>query len=368
VIAGPARQATRSERASAAAEPPIRLLIVDDSSVARAVLGRMVAQHDEFEVVATAGCVEEAVDALRGVRVDVILLDIEMPGGSGLEGLPKILEEGQGARVLIVSSMAEEGAEVTVRALSLGATDTLPKPGTGAFGGRFSDVLADRVRRMGRAALADEGAPGGLAPIKLREAKDWKPACIAIGASTGGIHAINEMLGGLRWRRLGVPILVTQHLPSLFMPHFARQLEAASGRSASVASTGDVLQADHIHVAPGNAHLCLERRGGDVAVRLDSRPASSGCLPSVDPMLASVGEIYREGAVAVMLSGMGRDGAIGSQRLVAHGGTVLAQDAQSCAVWGMPRAVAEAGLASVVLPPRDLARRIAGRTGENAWK
>lgn len=364
----PARQATQSERIKGLVEPPIRLLIVDDSSVARAVLGRMVAQHQGLEVVGTAASVGEAVDALRSVKVDVVLLDIEMPGGSGLEGLPKILEAGQGARVLIVSSMAEEGAEVTVRALSLGATDTLPKPGAGAFGGRFSDVLADRVRQLGRTLPVAQSAPSTLAPIKLRDAADWSPACIAIGASTGGIHAINELLEGLRRRRLGVPILVTQHLPSLFMPHFARQLEATSGRSASVARTGDVLKADHIHVAPGNAHLCLERRGGEVAVRLDTRPASSGCLPSVDPMLASVGEIYREGGVAVVLSGMGRDGAIGSQRLVAHGGTVLAQDAQSCAVWGMPRAVAEAGLASVILPPKDLARRIAGRRGEMAWK
>ena len=132
-------------------EPPIRLMIVDDSTVARAVLGRMIAAEPDFEVVALAGNALEALDALKSIAVDIVLLDVEMPGTSGLDALPEILRAGRGARVLIVSSMAEDGAEVTVRALALGAADTLPKPGTGYFAGRFSQVLADRLRRIGRA-------------------------------------------------------------------------------------------------------------------------------------------------------------------------------------------------------------------------
>lgn len=370
MTARPALQARRLEQTGAAADPPIRLLIVDDSSVARAVLARMAAQHDDLHVVATAGSAAEALDALRAVRVDIVLLDVEMPTGNGLEALPKILSAGQGARVLIVSSIAEAGAETTVRALALGAADTLPKPGAGVFGGRFSDILAERLRRIGRADRsrtieADVVAP--LIPIQLRDPCDWQPECIAIGASTGGIHATHEFLQSLR-RPVGVPILVTQHLPPLFMPYFARQLEAAAGRPARVAQTGDQLRPDEIYVAPGTSHLCVERRGSAVIAKLSAAPAPSGCLPSVDPMLASVAAAYGGGGVAVVLSGMGRDGAIGCAQLVASGGTVLAQDQASSAIWGMPRTVVEAGLASAVLPPSDIARRITSRVGDSAWK
>lgn len=361
MTAAAALQQRRPYPSGAAAEPPIRLLIVDDSQVARAVLSRMIAPHADLEVVALAGSAGEALDALRSTLVDIVLLDVEMPGGSGLEALPEILRAGQGARVLIVSSMAEHGAETTVRALALGAADTLPKPGTGTFGGRFSDVLTERLRRIGRARRRN-GGPCACdnVPITLREAPDWRLDCLALGASTGGLHALNAFLRALP-ERIGAPILVTQHLPTLFMPYFARQLEAASGRAAVVAEEGQPLVADRIHVAPGDAHLCVERRGGGARVRLRTSPAPSGCMPSVDPMLGAVADAFGAGGVGVILSGMGRDGLLGGRRLVEGGGVLFAQDRQSASIWGMPRAVAEAGLASAVLPPPDLARRISAR-------
>ena len=338
-------------------------MIVDDSTVARAVLARMVAADPDFEVVALAGNAREALDALRSVRVDIVLLDVEMPGTSGLDALPDIIRAGAGARVLIVSSMAEDGAEVTVRALAAGAADTLPKPGTGYFAGRFSAVLADRLRRIGRAGRSGPRAvPDGM-PIRLRAMPDGKLGCVAVGASTGGPHPLTEFLRALP-PRIDAPILVTQHLPAVFMPYFVRQLESACGRAARLAEDGQALAGDFIHVAPGHAHLCVERRGGEVRVRFDTSRAISGCLPSVDPMLASVAQVYGETAVGVMLSGMGRDGAHGSVRLVESGGAMLVQDRATAAIWGMPRAVAEAGLASAVLPPRELARRIGDRVGD----
>lgn len=341
-------------------------MIVDDSTVARAVLSRMIAAHDDFEIVALAGSAREALDALRTVRADVILLDVEMPGGSGLEALPEIIRMGKGARVLIVSSMAERGAETTVQALALGAADTLPKPGIGNFAGRFSAILADRLRRIGRAAReAELSAPSAEAPtVRLRDMADGPLKCVALAASTGGLPALFEFLRPLP-RKIGAPILVTQHLPPVFMSHFARQLTAASGRKARVVDGGDLLEDDVLHVAPGEAHLCVERSVEGVRVRLDVRRVASGCRPSADPMLASVAEVFGPEAVGVMLSGMGRDGLIGSRRLIDRGGAMLAQDRHSAAVWGMPRAVAEAGLASALLPPADLARRIAERA---SWK
>jgi two-component system, chemotaxis family, protein-glutamate methylesterase/glutaminase len=350
------------------ADPPIRLMIVDDSEVARAVLSRMVSAHSDFEIVATAGNAKDALDALRAVRCDIILLDVEMPGPSGLEALPDILAAGQGARVLIVSSLAEHGAETTLRALAQGAADALPKPGIGNFAGHFAKILADRLRRLGRVEREEpaETRPAGAAPLKLRDMPEGELGCIALGASTGGLGALFEFLHALP--SVGAPILVTQHLPALFMPHFARQLEAASGRIARVAEDNEALRPDEIHVAPGDAHLCIVRHAGQARVRLDRKRAVSGCLPSVDPMLASVAAAYGRDGVGVMLSGMGRDGLIGSRRLVESGGAMLAQDKASAAIWGMPRVVAEAGLACAVLPPADLARRVAQRAEVQAWR
>jgi two-component system chemotaxis response regulator CheB len=340
---------------------PIRVMIVDDSSVARAVLSRMLDPHEDIEVAARAGSAAEALELLKAVQVDVILLDIEMPRISGLDALPDILRAGAGARVLIVSSLAEEGAEATVKALALGAADTLPKPAVGAFGGRYSEILAERLRHIGRVSRGPRsGGSDEADKFRLRAMPDAWPTCIAIGASTGGLQALNEFLPALP-PRCGVPILVTQHLPDAFMAVFARQLAVAAGRPAIVAADGLALAADRIHIAPGDAHLTVERKGGRVVARLDRAPAASGCLPSVDPMLASVAEIYGAGAVGVVLSGMGRDGLDGARRVIASGGAILAQDRSSSAVWGMPRGVAEAGLASAVLAPVDLARRLSAR-------
>jgi two-component system chemotaxis response regulator CheB len=344
-------------------------MIVDDSSVARAVLSRMIAAHSDFEVAALAGNASEALDALKSVKVDIVLLDVEMPGTNGIEALPDILRAGDGARVLIVSSMAEEGAEVTVRALAQGAADTLPKPGTGYFAGRFSEVLAERVRQLGRVTREPE-RPARTEPqreIRLRDMPDGQLRCVALGASTGGLRALIDFFRPLP-KRLGAPILVTQHLPAIFMPYFARQLEAASGRVARVVADGEKLIDEVIHVASGEAHLCVERRGLDVLVRHDDGKSESGCLPSVDPMLASVADAYGDTALGVMLSGMGRDGLIGSRRLVEAGGAMFVQDQHSAAIWGMPRVVAEAGLASAVLPPADLARRVALYAKGGSWK
>ena len=364
-----AHNAVSRRRPDRPAQPPIRLMIVDDSQVARAVLSRMVKVHKDFEVIALAGTAEEALDALQAVTVDAILLDVEMPGVSGLEALPDIIRAGRGARVLIISSMAEAGAETTVRALALGAADALPKPGIGNFAGRFSEVLADRLRRIGR--VDRDETPVRLvapdAPIRLRDMPDGVLGCVALGASTGGLSALFEFLRALP-ERIEAPILVTQHLPALFMPYFARQLESASGRVAGVAVDGEAVRPDQIHVAPGDAHLCVVRADGAVRVKLERKRAASGCLPSADPMLASVASIYGPNGIGVMLSGMGRDGLAGARRLVECGGAMLAQDRASAAIWGMPRGVAEAGLASAVLPPAALARRIAQRAEAVAWR
>jgi two-component system, chemotaxis family, protein-glutamate methylesterase/glutaminase len=339
-------------------------MIVDDSSIARAVLSRMILSHPGFDIVATAGNAREALDALESVQVDIVLLDVEMPGTSGLDALPDILRAGNGAKVLIVSSLADDGAEASVRALALGAADTLPKPGTGTFGGRFSQILTDKLRSIAGVDRQERNTPSApvqvASPIKLRAMPDYRLGCLALCASTGGLHALSEFLRALPGE-IGVPILITQHLPPVFMPFFARQIEAASGRLTRVAEEGLPLLAERILIAPGDAHIELNRHGGNVTIQLSRNAVSSGCLPSADPMLWAMGEAYGKSALGVVFSGMGRDGLVGSARLVESGGAVIVQDEESSAVWGMPRAVAEAGLACAILSPAGLAARVAAR-------
>ena len=356
--AGPAKQVRR----------PIKLMIVDDSMVARAVLSRIVDTDGNFEIAGIAGTAEDAIEALGQVMVDIVLLDLEMPGVGGLKALPRILEAAKGAKVLIVSSLAEDGAEETVAALALGAHDTLPKPGTGRFNVRFSEVLLGKLRELGYADRSSIRPRSAATPAPLvRPQSDQPLRLLAIGASTGGIHALGAFFAALP-KRIGVPILVTQHLPPAFMTVFARQLSTAAGREAVVAEDGTQLLPDRIVIAPGEAHLVVEEYNGRLVARLLKAKASSGCMPSVDPMLASAGAVLGAGALGVVLTGMGRDGAEGARRLVEAGGSVMAQDEATSAVWGMPRAVAEAGLACAVLPPDKLARRVAFRTEEGSCK
>jgi two-component system chemotaxis response regulator CheB len=342
----------------------IRLMIVDDSTVARAVLSRMVESDPAFEITGVAASAEAAIEALGECRVDIVILDLEMPGAGGLKSIPRIIAAAAGAKVMIVSSLADDGAEQTVAALGLGAADTMPKPGTGRFNGKFSEILLGKLKALGYVTadpLPVQHRPSG--PQALRSMAIDPIGALAIGASTGGIHALGVLFHNLP-KRIGVPILVTQHLPIPFMSVFARQIGSLAHREALVAEDGMRLLADRILVAPGDAHLTIEPDSNATVVRLVHGKSSSGCLPSVDPMLASVGAVYGSGALGVVLTGMGRDGVEGASRLVACGGSILAQNEASCAVWGMPRAILEAGLACAVLPPDKIARRIASRTEE----
>jgi two-component system chemotaxis response regulator CheB len=339
---------------------PARILIVDDSAVARSVLARMLASYSDFEVVAEAASADEAVSLLATQAVDIVLLDLDMPGSSGLEALPAILEMGAGARILVVSSSTEQGSEAAVQAMSLGAADTLGKPGSDQLAGRFSAVLAERLRRLvraGAAAAEPASQPAAVQPLVTARAAGGKIGCLAIGASTGGLHAITQLIQALP-PRLRAPILVTQHLPTTFLPLFAHQIEAACGRRVRVAEDGLLLRPDEILLAPGNAHLGLDQHGSRVKVKLSVEPTESGCTPSVDAMLAAVARIYGRSGVGAVLSGMGRDGLAGSRRLAAAGGRILVQDRESSAVWGMPGAVAGAGIACCIESPAGLAREI----------
>lgn len=349
---------------------PLQVMVVDDSLTTRTAIARLIDSAEDMVVVATAASAERALAELPCRPLDVIVLDLEMPGMGGMEALPRLLAARAGVQVLVVSALTEIGAEATLRALALGAADTMPKPRSGGFNARWRESLLKRVRVLGRAARGTDETVGescaGRASTAVRprpaNGQDRKaPRIIAFGASTGGIHALCQVMADLP-RAVDLPILVTQHLPPSFMEVFARQLTAAAGRPASVAQTGTVLEQGRIYVAPGTGHLLVGEVGDRLVAAIDPAPAPSGCLPSVDPMLQSLADALGGAAIAVILSGMGRDGALGAAALAAKGGTLIAQDRASSAVWGMPRAVAEAGLADAVLPPALIAAELGVRT------
>ena len=342
---------------------PVRVLVVDDSPTVRAVFARLIGEESDLALAAAEDSAERALASLVQTAPDVILLDLDMPGMGGLDAIPRMLELSAPARILVVSSLTVRGAEHTLAALSLGAADTLAKPRPGQFDKEYRATLLRKIRLLGRVAKRARVKTSATPAQPLRPAAKVVPQLLAIGASTGGIHALGQLLGSLT-ARVNVPILITQHLPGSFMDPFVRQLRAAPGGGAVVAHEGMAVLPGQIVVAPGDAHLTVAASPlGVTVVRLEDGPVASGCRPSVDPMFNSCAAVYGAHAMGVVLSGMGRDGADGAARLVAAGGTIFAQDAASSAVWGMPGAVAAAGLASAVLPPEQIAARIVAAMG-----
>ncbi|WP_157220533.1 chemotaxis protein CheB [Flavisphingomonas formosensis] len=333
-------------------------MIVDDSIVARTVFANLLEARPEFRIVGMASSADQALTLLERETADIVLLDVRMPGTDGLTALPRIIEKSGGARILIVSSACEDGAAETVEALTLGAADTLFKPCAGEFNAQFAGLLCERLLRMARAARPRIQRPV-ISP--LRRVRGEEPiACLGIGASTGGLHALSAFFAELP-PSFSAPVLITQHLPTVFMPYFAAQLQGIAGRPTAVAQDGMPLTRGTMLVAPGDAHIRLMRSGGDVRVRLDRAPVSNGCFPSVDPMFEAMAAIFGAGAAGVLLSGMGADGSVGAAVLAAAGGEILAQDQATSVVWGMPGVVATAGLASAVLPPGQIARHLGAR-------
>ncbi len=243
----------------------------------------------------------------------------------------------------------------------------MQKPASGGFDQAYREKLVAKIRALGRKPLRREAkaatTPETPAP-KLRPASRHRAQIVAIGASTGGIHALGQLFSTLQ-RGLGVPILVTQHLPESFIDAFRQQLAEFSGLETVRAEDGQPLQPDRIVVAPGDAHLVVVEKGSGHAIKLDRRPAPSGCMPSVDPMFASLAMTHGPGALGVVLTGMGRDGTEGAVELAQAGGTLLVQNEASSAVWGMPGSIARAGLASAILHPFDLAARVAAATSRS---
>lgn len=339
----------------------IHVLIADPSVVVRRILARILEEDPRFTVAGAVSTADQALAFVRAEPVDLVLLDMQMPGLGGLEVLPRLLQGATARQVVLLSASCREGSTLALQALALGASDVVAKPSAGHFSPMFVEHLLDRLSHLAppaeryRTPEANDQASARLRP------PGTLVRAIGIGGSTGGIGAIMALLGGLG-DGLRVPIFITQHLPANFQRLFAEQLRRSTGRAVVIAEEGMAVRRGTIHVAPGLAHLSIRRdaRGRGV-IRLTQERCLHGGIPAVDPMFTGMAQVYGAGACGVILSGMGRDGLAGAQAIVEAGGWMVAQDHASSAVWGMPGSVAKAGLASAILPPPAIAALILAR-------
>ncbi len=336
-----------------------RVLICDDSVVVRSAIARILESDPQVQVVARAANGQQALDEVRrrsaGAHIDVVVLAIEMPVMDGMTALPLLLRADPGLRVIMTSTLTTSGADIAMKALRLGAADYLPKPSTAAIADDgFAQELLSKVKGLARLRHR-----AGEAPVLagLRPPSRQMPLLLAIGSSTGGPQALFTLVQGMG-TKLPVPVVLTQHMPATFTPILAEHLSRLGGMPCTEARDRQPLEPGHIVLAPGDRHLLVERSGGGLRARVTTDPPENYCRPAVDPMLRSAAIACDGRVLVVMLTGMGRDGLAATRQLVASGGTAIAQDEATSVVWGMPGAIAQAGLCYRVLPLPAIAPQV----------
>ena len=361
------------------AERPTRILIVDDSAVVRSLLRSVVSTDKKLEVASTAADGASALASLESVRPDLILLDVEMPIMDGLITLKQLRSRGYKMPVIMCSSLTQRGAQVTIEALASGASDYVAKP-------RGQDSREASIRTLARdlipkihaltsqaqpqAAARGAARPSALLPLApprppsilfaAPSAPSVLPAVLAVGVSTGGPAALDVFLPGLP-AGFPLPVLIVQHMPELFTGLLAERLNNRSKLRVCEAAEGMPVSAGTAYIARGNWHLEVVPAAAASArptLHLSQGPLENYCRPAADVLFRSAARVYGGGALAVVLTGMGSDGLNGSRVIREHGGSVLAQDQATSIVWGMPGAVAQAGLAQKVLPLDAIAPEI----------
>lgn len=340
------------------ARGPIRVVVVDDSALMRAMLQGALEAEGDIRVAGAASGTAEAREMIRTLDPDVITLDVEMPGMNGIAFLEKIMTL-RPTPVVMVSSRTRRGTETALEALAIGAVDALPKPEGAAALPAWSRHLRGVVRgaagaRVQRCARA---APRPAAPLAAASGAPGR-SLVAIGASTGGVGAIGQLFALLDAAL--PPLAIVQHMPPGYTERFARRLAAETGRDVAEARDGEPLAPGMVRIAPGDRHLLVARRGSGLVTRLGGQEPVSGHCPSVDVLFRSVAEAAGAAATGLILTGMGRDGAEGLLAMRRAGARTFGQAAESCVVYGMPRAARALGAVAEELPLAALARRLAG--------
>jgi two-component system chemotaxis response regulator CheB len=352
---------------------PIRVMIVDDSAVVRGLVSRWIEEEPGLEVVARHANGKLAVGDVVRSAPDIGLLDIEMLTMDGLEALPLLLSARPELRVLMVSTLTRRNAEISFKALALGALDYVPKPDSNreiTTSLDFRREVIRKIKSLGRARTQRAPMSDGAATVALGETRTRPlafrqrpfslvpPRIIAIGSSTGGPQALASLLGAASPSLSRVPVVVAQHMPPVFTAILAERLARATGRETQEGVQGEALKPGRIYVAPGNHHMMVDRAAQPV-LRIGSEPPVHFCRPAVDPLFASVAATFGPAALGIVLTGMGHDGAAGARAIAEAGGSVIAQDEASSVVWGMAGAAASVGACAAVLPPGEIAATVA---------
>jgi two-component system chemotaxis response regulator CheB len=396
--------ATAAPLGSGAVTDPIRVMVVDDAVVVRGLIGRWIDEDPALAVVASHRNGKLAVDDILRSNPDVVVLDVEMPEMDGLTALPLMLKAKPGLIVVMASTLTRRNAEISLKCLSLGAADYVPKPESNSSvstSPEFKIEIVQKVKALGARARQRAGNPvGGLhatpsrpgspmahaptpartpfqqtasAPprvsataaaagksgaITTRSYSSVAPRILLVGSSTGGPQALTKLFGEIGKSIGNLPVLITQHMPPTFTAILAEHLTKASGRRAAEGVHGEPLMPGRIYVAPGGKHMVIAKDGGDTVVHLNDLPPVNFCKPAVDPLFQSAVPLFGSAILSVVLTGMGHDGAAGAKVIAQAGGSVIAQDEESSVVWGMPGAVAQAGAASEILPLDQIGSKI----------
>jgi two-component system, chemotaxis family, protein-glutamate methylesterase/glutaminase len=341
-----------------------RVLIVDDSAVMRSLLRSVLATDSQLEVAGTAVDGAAALQSIAALAPDLMLLDVEMPVMDGLTTLKRLRAAGHRLPVIMCSGLTQRGARVTIEALATGAADYVAKPtaqesreaATRALAGQLLPKIHALVRRTQRSILP--AAPVRLAPANPAVAA--APAILAIGVSTGGPDALEKLLPALP-ASFTLPVVIVQHMPALFTSMLAEHLNKCCHLRVREAAEGLAVVPGNIFIARGDAHLEVLKAstaGHSTTLHLTNAPLENYCRPAVDVLFRSLAAAYGGSVLAVVLTGMGSDGLAGCRILREQGATVLAQDEASSTVWGMPGAVATAGLTHRILPLNEMAPEI----------
>ncbi|WP_159012551.1 chemotaxis response regulator protein-glutamate methylesterase [Bradyrhizobium sp. S69] len=371
---------TSTARPNSTQQEPLRVMVVDDSVVIRGLISRWIAAEPDMVVAASLRTGLDAVNQIERINPDVAVLDIEMPELDGISALPLLLAKKRNLIIIMASTLTRRNAEISFKALSLGASDYIPKPEStreATAAETFHHDLIQKIRSLGAKVRRSATAPASppLAPsldrsprlppapvaqpqLLRRAFSHQAPRALLIGSSTGGPQALMALVAEIGAVIDRFPVLITQHMPPTFTTILAEHLARASHRPAHEAIDGEIVKPGTIYLAPGGRHMRVVRHGAETAIALDDGPPVNFCKPAVDPLFTSAIDVWQGGVLAVVLTGMGSDGMRGGKEIVAAGGSVIAQDEASSVVWGMPGAAANAGICAAILPLNQIASKL----------
>ncbi len=346
------------------ANGPVQAMVMGASDVVAGLVGGILERDPRIEVAARPADGAEAVVQFRKMDIEAVVLDIGGDPKEALTSISRLKRIDTKVQIIMVSTLSFTNVKTGLEGIERGAAEFMQTPASHTRDSSlavFQHNLAETVHGLG---LARRRAGGRLAkkvpvltpaePIRLRKESMLPPKILVIGSSTGGPQALQAVFKGLS-KSLTQPILIAQHMPPVFTAALAKSIATKSGWACKEGEDGEIVQGGHAYIAPGDKHMVIEQDGGETVIRLNQDPPVNYCRPSVDPLFRSAVEIFGAATLATMLTGMGNDGAAGAGAVAEAGGTVIAQDEATSVVWGMPGAVAVAGVCSAVLPLGDIA-------------